>query len=262
MFTDVDLFRTALSRFELIVEEETYSDYLGNATTQELEVGENTVGAFVIDIESEDGETDAFVSEGDGEGVFTATYEKDVTEIVLDDFEEGKLHAFAATWDIDQDWSDYVEEWSKDVNDWGYYEDCWKEGAKSGGDDCWYNDWNNDWWGGSDSGGSWGDYGKMLHLRVGTKSFNLVEILYKEQTNFIGFISLEGFTSMELFTRETGESVSFTISDVLVSVGEPAYGNIFDYIFNIALQFFTLFISLDFSGLFSFISELFVGNGD
>ena len=103
-----------MARLNLEMEEEDFSAFLGNETTVDLEVGENDVGWFEINIEHEtdpDINVGSIQSNDDGEGFYVGTYENvDTMEVKFEKFQEDKTYAFAAKWDIEQDVDDLVDD--------------------------------------------------------------------------------------------------------------------------------------------------------
>lgn len=251
IFYDKEEFKKYMARLNLEMEEEDFSAFLGNETTVDLEVGENDVGWFEINIEHEtdpDINVGSIQSNDDGEGFYVGTYENvDTMEVKFEKFQEDKTYAFAAKWDIEQDVDDLVDD------DW--YNHMMKESTRERGKD------DDEYWTG---GGDWSDgWRKMLHLKVGEKKFNLVDELNYGQTDWLGFYSRRGFVSMEIFSPANEEPIDFVMSEVYVSNGTPtegvgAYGSIFE-IMQILLSYLLYF---DFSSLIAFIQDLVSRSGD
>lgn len=241
-------FEDGLERYALNSTEENFSTFWDGAATTDLSVGENDVGLFDIIIDNDDiNATVGTVEAGDdNEGVFSATYEKDVTEIKFENFEEERIYAFGAKWDIDQDFNDYFDD------------DGWWSQRGNSKDAAWDDDWEGGGWNGH--GDKWG---KMLHIKLGREGFNLLDMLYHEDTNFIGFIAPKGFTYAEIFAPKSEEPIGFVMSEVIISVGEPTSPpSFFETTWEIILEVYEFLISVDYSGLIEFFNQIFGGSGE
>jgi hypothetical protein len=231
IFYDRQEFKDFLEKRELLMEHVDF-DVFNNAT--DLEIGENSVGSFDITIEHEDPDADVgsidFDDNGDGyyQGIY---YDKDVMEIKFENFDEGKIYAFAAEWDIEQDVDDLVDD------------DKWFDRRLSNGPPDYDDGWD-----------------KMLHMKIGRDKYgwNLVDELWWGETNFLGFFSPKGWANMEIYSPENEEPIDFVMSNVYVSVGTPTdepdrpIGGMWGLLWRIL----SFLLTFDYSGLMELLDEL------
>lgn len=140
---------------------------------------------------------------------YNGVYQSNSTEIRLNNFEENHFYAFAAKWDINQHVNDFCND---DLQNTGERELPRSLGTK--------DDENNHH--PCVNSGSY-DEDKMLHLQLGSsQSFNLVELMYLHDTDFIGIFFPDGFTNATLFIPDSNhnDAIELSISEVLISTGE------------------------------------------
>merc|ERR1711937_473964 len=171
-----------------------------------------------------------FDDDGDGyyQGIY---YDKDVMEIKFENFDEGKIYAFGAEWDIEQDVDDLVDD------------DHWFDRRLSNGPPDYDDGWD-----------------KMLHMKIGRDKYgwNLVDELWWGETNFLGFFSPKGWADMEIYSPKNGEPIDFVMSNVYVSVGTPTdepdrpIGGMWGLLWRIL----SFLLTFDYSGLMELLDEL------
>lgn len=231
LYFDKGKFEEALNRFQLNSTEEDFSSFLGNESSVELVEGENTVGVFNIDVSNPTENETEFGSIADEKGgSYNGIYDKGVIEVKLNNFEEGTIYGFGATWDIDQDIGDLVDD--------PYYTDNAEKMSSREEDD----EWTGETWGYNEG------WYEMLHIRINDRKINLVEWLNWAESDFIGVFCRQGFDEIKIFSpKKADEAIEFTMSDVIISIGEPVRP---------PNRFFELILNL-----FLFILDIFCGGG-
>lgn len=103
-------FDDGMERWSLERYKEDFSTFLGSQTSVDLAADDNEVGAFEIEITNAEILPDvgsiAIGGEFEEERLYNGVYEKDVTEIKFNNFEENRIYAFGAKWSINQDASE------------------------------------------------------------------------------------------------------------------------------------------------------------
>jgi len=101
-------FEAELESYDMVPMAEDFSSFLNGESQVNLNAGKTDVGLFDIVIktnENRNGTNLGLIHEEDG-GTFRGTYQKDEISVMFDYFSDATFYAFAASWDIDQEYDE------------------------------------------------------------------------------------------------------------------------------------------------------------